>query len=130
MTPTNFLTAACTHNYKHVRPVMKVCVMKHINIGTVISQALKLAMTRSRMLFVPKQRGRHLLALPCHSQSMSKVPLLFGTAVCCYCIRRSDDEEKKNVRKYIHNKDIPAVCRAKHTLYCELNVKRPIQTKT
>lgn len=84
MTPRNILTVECTDNYKHVPPVMTVCVMGDINIGTEISQALKLALTRSRMLFLPKQRGRHLLALPRHSQSMSKVPPLFDTAVCCY----------------------------------------------
>lgn len=84
MTPRNILTVECTDNYKRVPPVMTVCVMGDINIGTEISQALKLALTRSRMLFLPKQRGRHLLALPRHSQSMSKVPPLFDTAVCCY----------------------------------------------
>lgn len=82
--PQDNLTAECTHNYKDVPPVMTVCVMEDINIGTMISQALKLAMTRSRMLFLPKQKGRHLLALPRHFQSMSKVPPLFDTAVCCY----------------------------------------------
>lgn len=82
MTPMSIQTVECTHNYKDVPPVMTACVMKDINIGAVISQALKLAMTRSRMLFVPKQRERHLLALPRHSQSMSKVPPVFGAAVC------------------------------------------------
>lgn len=86
VTPRNILSAECTNNYKHVPPVMTVCVMGDTNIGAVISQALKLAMTRSRMLFLPKQRGRHLLALPRHSQSMSKDPPLFDTAVCRYWI--------------------------------------------
>lgn len=89
-------TSERTHNYKHVPPVMTVCVMGDINIGAVISQALKLAMTRSRMLFLPKQRGRHLLALPRHSQSMSKVPSLFDTAVCCYWIRSREEEMRRS----------------------------------
>lgn len=69
-------------------PIMIVCIMEDTNINTVINQALKLAVTRSRMPFLPKQRGRHLLALPRHSQSMSKVLPLFDTAVCCRCRRR------------------------------------------
>lgn len=84
------------YNYKHVPAVMTVCVMKDTNIGTVISQALKLAMTRSRMLFVPKQRERHLLALPRHSQSMSKVPPVLGTAVCgCWVWSENDEKQKR-----------------------------------
>lgn len=94
-TPRNILAAECTNNYQHVPPVMTVCVMGDTNIGTVISQVLKLAMTRSRMLFLPKQRGRHLLALPRHSQSMSKVPPLFDTAVCCFWIKGGEEEEER-----------------------------------
>lgn len=62
---------------------MIVCIMEDTNINAVISRVLKLAVTRSKMPFLPKQRGRHLLALPRHSQSMSKVLPLFDTAVCC-----------------------------------------------
>lgn len=87
-TPRNILSEECGGNYKHVPPVMAVCVMGDTNIGAAISWALKLAVTRSRMLFLPKQRRRHLLALPRHSESMSKVPPLFDTAVCRSWTRR------------------------------------------
>lgn len=95
-------------------PIMIVCIMEDTNINTVINQALKLAATRSRMPFLPKQRGRHLLALPRHSQSMSKVLPLFDTAVCCRCrcrCRRAHgaEEERSHVRKCIHNTDTPLV---------------------
>lgn len=98
----NILAAKRTHNYELVPSITTARVIEDINIGAVISRALKLAVTRSKMLFVPKQRGRHLLALPRHSQSMSKVPPLFGTAVCCfYWIRSSEMMEAKCQNIYL-----------------------------
>lgn len=104
-------------------PIMIVCIMEDANINTVINQALKLAVTRSRMPFLPKQRGRHLLALPRHSQSMSKVLPLFDTAVCCRCRcrrARGAEEEHSHVRKCIHNTDRPLVFCFSFGIMCSL----------
>lgn len=113
------------------RSVMIVCIMQDTNINAVISWVLKLALTRSRMPFLPKQRGRHLLALPRHFQSTSKVLPLFDTAVCCCrCWTRSAEEERSHVRKGIHNTDRPLVFSLflwHHVLSGERTVKDPLK---
>lgn len=88
------LSAECTRNYTYVPPVMTVCVMGDINIGAVISQALKLATTRSRMLFLPKQSEEkdiclHSLVTPSQCQKFPHCLTQLSAATesdVCVCV--------------------------------------------
>lgn len=125
-TPRNILTAQCTHNYKHVPPVMTVCVMGDINIGSVISQALKLAMTRSRMAFLPKTSACIASSLPVNVKSSSAV---WHSLLLLNQERRGRGEEEGNVTRNIHNKGKPVVSFIiQHMLSGELIVNDPLQT--
>lgn len=127
--PRNIPTAECTHNYKHVPPVMTVCVMGDINIGAVISPSPKISHDKVKDAVSPKAKEEDIclrcLVTPSQCQKFLHCLTRLSAATESGAeTRRSEMSENISTVK-----SIPVVCFIRqHMLSGELIVKDPLQT--